>query len=456
MKNVNRNVLNAAVLALISIAGNASAQWTTIGSNIYYTTGNVGVGTTNPVFPIDARGNGARVISALNTATTGYSYGVAGLASSSSGAGVFGYTSAAVGTGYGMYGLSASDKGNGVVGYASSNTGRITTGVWGRARSTAGIGVYGLAEATSGSTKGVYGSVYSADGYAGYFTGGRNYFEGNVGIGVMTPAYPLDVSGDASIAGTLYNTSTSGYGVRVDTSGNSVYGLYVTADADTSTIGVYSESSSPGGAAVLGVCTATTGAAAAVSGTSQSPTGYAGNFVNSAAGAGTGIRGQGTGQGVVGVSNDTGVQGDGNLYDFYAAGPGTNYGAASSRRWKHNIVNIAEPLDKLAQLRGVYFDWDQAHGGKHDLGFIAEEVGKILPEIVVFEDNGIDASGMDYGKMTPLLVESINALRAEKDEQIDSIRSEKNAEIAALQAENQELRDRLDRLEALMSELSRR
>ncbi|MFT5424515.1 MAG: hypothetical protein ACI89L_002310 [Phycisphaerales bacterium] len=125
-------------------------------------------------------------------------------------------------------------------------------------------------------------------------------------------------------------------------------------------------------------------------------------------------------------------------YDFYANGAGTNYGAASSRRWKNNIVNIDDPLGKLAQLRGVYYDWDQEHGGMHDVGMIAEEVGKVLPEIVQYEANGYDASGMDYSKLTPLLVEAVNALRAENE-----------AQICALRRENDSLRDRLEALEAV-------
>jgi hypothetical protein len=46
-------------------------------------------------------------------------------------------------------------------------------------------------------------------------------------------------------------------------------------------------------------------------------------------------------------------------------------------------------------MRGVYFDWDESHGGGHDVGMIVEEVRKVLPEIVVYEENGIDANGMD-------------------------------------------------------------
>jgi hypothetical protein len=104
---------------------------------------------------------------------------------------------------------------------------------------------------------------------------------------------------------------------------------------------------------------------------------------------------------------------------------------------------LSDPLAKLAQLRGVYFDWDEEHGGQHDLGMIAEEVGAVLPEIVNYEENGIDAIGMDYSKMTPLLVEAVNALRVEK-----------NSEIIALRTENESLRDRLASLERIVEQLT--
>ena len=51
----------------------------------------------------------------------------------------------------------------------------------------------------------------------------------------------------------------------------------------------------------------------------------------------------------------------GEAYDFYADGPGVDYGSASSRRWKTNIELIDNPLDKLNSLRGVYYDWDEQH-----------------------------------------------------------------------------------------------
>ena len=81
----------------------------------------------------------------------------------------------------------------------------------------------------------------------------------------------------------------------------------------------------------------------------------------------------------------------------------------------------------------MYFDWDEKHGDRHDVGFIAEEIGEVLPEIVVYEANGIDATGMDYSKLAPLLVEAANAMRREyqqkfeeQERQINSLRQKIN------------------------------
>ena len=163
---------------------------------------------------------------------------------------------------------------------------------------------------------------------------------------------------------------------------------------------------------------------------------------------GWGVEGSAWGSHGVGVngyadggSESIAVRGYGfNTWDFYAAGPGGHYGSASSRRWKSNIREIDHPLEKLDQLRGVYFDWREELGGRHDIGMIAEEVGAVVPELVSFEANGVDARGMDYGKLTSLLVEALKALRAEKDRELESLRSENN-----------ELRERVETLEAAVN-----
>lgn len=76
-------------------------------------------------------------------------------------------------------------------------------------------------------------------------------------------------------------------------------------------------------------------------------------------------------------------------------------------------------------IRGVYFDWDEEHGGQHDMGFIAEEVGEQIPEIVVYEEDGEYATGMDYGAITPMLVQAIKEQQViieSQQAQIDELR----------------------------------
>jgi hypothetical protein len=86
----------------------------------------------------------------------------------------------------------------------------------------------------------------------------------------------------------------------------------------------------------------------------------------------------------------------------------TNY---SSRRWKENINPIDNALGKILALRGVYFDWKESKN--RDLGMIAEEVGKVVPEVVDFEENGIDAQGLSYARLTALLVEAMKEQQKE-------------------------------------------
>jgi hypothetical protein len=76
----------------------------------------------------------------------------------------------------------------------------------------------------------------------------------------------------------------------------------------------------------------------------------------------------------------------------------------SSRRWKTNIHTLHGALAKVEQLRGVSYDLKET--GKHEVGVIAEEVGTVVPEIVSWEKNGKDAQGVDYSRLTALLIEA--------------------------------------------------
>jgi len=86
---------------------------------------------------------------------------------------------------------------------------------------------------------------------------------------------------------------------------------------------------------------------------------------------------------------------------------------------KENINVIPNALNKLMNIRGVSFDWNQSYiderGGedgyfvrRKDVGIIAQEVEKILPEVVATRDNGIKA--VKYEKLIALLIEAIKEL----------------------------------------------
>ena len=91
--------------------------------------------------------------------------------------------------------------------------------------------------------------------------------------------------------------------------------------------------------------------------------------------------------------------------------------ASSDERLKNNLSPISNSLEKVGQLKGYEFDWNdkqQVHTG-HDVGVIAQEVEKVVPEIVeTREHDGYKA--VKYEKLVPLLINAINDLKAEIEE----------------------------------------
>jgi hypothetical protein len=83
--------------------------------------------------------------------------------------------------------------------------------------------------------------------------------------------------------------------------------------------------------------------------------------------------------------------------------------AYSDRRKKKNIVTVDNALDKLLQLRGVYYnriDKLDYNPDKRFLGVIAQEVVEILPEVVTYAHD-VDEYGVAYGNFAGLFIEAI-------------------------------------------------
>lgn len=86
----------------------------------------------------------------------------------------------------------------------------------------------------------------------------------------------------------------------------------------------------------------------------------------------------------------------------------------SSRRWKTNIKPIEGSLEKVKKLNGVTYDVKET--GKHNLGLIAEDVGEVIPEVVNYEENGMDAKSIDYPRLVAVLIEAIKEQQKEIDD----------------------------------------
>jgi hypothetical protein len=86
---------------------------------------------------------------------------------------------------------------------------------------------------------------------------------------------------------------------------------------------------------------------------------------------------------------------------------------SSDARFKTNIAPIANPLQKVLALRGVHFNWNTSafpqrmFSDKRTLGFIAQEVEKVLPEIVQTENTSEGYKSVQYDKVVALLVEAM-------------------------------------------------
>jgi len=83
----------------------------------------------------------------------------------------------------------------------------------------------------------------------------------------------------------------------------------------------------------------------------------------------------------------------------------------SDSKLKKNIINIENPMSVLAKLNGVSFNWRteefperEFSEGRH-YGLIAQQVEKVLPEIVKTDDKGEKA--VAYIELIPLLLEAI-------------------------------------------------
>ncbi|MDA8876944.1 tail fiber domain-containing protein [bacterium] len=114
----------------------------------------------------------------------------------------------------------------------------------------------------------------------------------------------------------------------------------------------------------------------------------------------------------------------------------------SDRRLKTNIESLKYGLAEVMQLTPVSFNWkNDSAQTRNKIGYIAQDVQKLIPEVVNVGDNEEQTLGMNYGEMVVVLTNAIKEQQAiieahkkENESQKSELKTQK-AEIESLKAE---------------------
>jgi len=138
-----------------------------------------------------------------------------------------------------------------------------------------------------------------------------------------------------------------------------------------------------------------------------------------------------------------GLQGDG------TSALANSWGTYSDRRWKKDLQLIPNALEKAKKISGYYYFWKDAKDKTRQVGVIAQEIEKILPELVTTDAKGYKS--VDYSKLTALLIEAIK----EQQKIIDKLKQsgEKNQQqFQKLNAQFEAMSKRIENIELLLKQ----
>lgn len=152
------------------------------------------------------------------------------------------------------------------------------------------------------------------------------------------------------------------------------------------------------------------------------------------------------GVGTIGPTERLDVNGTARLRDLavgtgnvvLADASGKLWRSASSLRYKQNIRNLPGDPHSVLDLRPVAFDWIST--GASDVGLIAEEVARVLPELAVYDLQG-RPDGVHYDKVALYLLEVVKR----QQQELDSLR-DKAERLDAFVAELQQMRKLIDEI----------
>ena len=128
--------------------------------------------------------------------------------------------------------------------------------------------------------------------------------------------------------------------------------------------------------------------------------------------------------------------------------------ACSDVRFKKDFTVLENPLERVLKMEGLNYYWrkeefpDRAFNDKKQIGFKAQDLQKILPEVVIEDTDGY--LSVDYSRLTPILVEAIKEQQKIIDEQNKKIESQSN-NITEQNKSIEQLKEEVKTIQALLN-----
>ena len=411
-------------------AASGASQWTTTGSNIYYNTGNVGIGTTTPAAKLDVSGEvnfseNLTISKNIKWGNSGYgiqlSVATVGPKDALVSRNASGSQWVDVGSDAAWSGVTlAANGGNVGIGTTTPNNklqiGSTTYSVNSLAM---GNGTQNFAIDISART---IPTFFSDNNFSFMGSGGN----GNVGIGTASPYTTLTVgSTDATAkitaggpnthltlasAGPAGNIYLNAGGVE---SGNYSTSTRLTVGANGN-VGI--GTTTPNNKLQIGSTTYNSNTLAMGNGTqnfaidiswSTIPTFYSDNNFS--------FMGSG-GSGNVGIGTTTPSR---TLYVNGTSGGTNAWENLSDKRLKKDVMLLDDGLSKVMALRPITFNWNKIVNpelkldDRNHLGFIAQEVEAVLPQVVSTADDAMKTKSVAYSDIVPVLTKAIQEQQTE-------------------------------------------
>lgn len=251
-------------------------------------------------------------------------------------------------------------------------------------------------------------------------SGGNTYrSSGNVGIGTVNPTAKLDVVGDIKFttagasSALMSNISNRDFDFQGNVAGNRVLTMH------------------PGPLAGTGY--------------SNIVVDFYGHNGTSTIPGFTMLRNGNIGIGTTGP-DDRLVVYNGSTTGRYTTGGWTH---TSDARLKHDITPLENSLEKVVQLRGVAYTYNNDPQNKSQVGFLAQEVEPIFPQVVVTDKKGFKS--MIYANLVAPLVEAIKEL-FQRLLGVEQTLKEKSQEIEMLKAKSSQLEEQNKALKEYLCE----